>query len=74
MAKPRNGRRRRIKSLSELAPDRPTLADEEWSEMSENGKTPRPMPRLKERYQTEIVPALMKEFGYANVMQSPRLV
>lgn len=42
--------------------------------MSENGKTPRPMPRLKERYQTEIVPALMKEFGYANVMQSPRLV
>jgi large subunit ribosomal protein L5 len=30
-------------------------------------------PRLKERYQKEIVPALMKEFGYQNVMQVPRL-
>jgi large subunit ribosomal protein L5 len=31
------------------------------------------MPRLKERYQKEIVPALMNEFGYKNVMQVPRL-
>ncbi|MEJ2559889.1 MAG: 50S ribosomal protein L5 [Anaerolineae bacterium] len=31
------------------------------------------MPRLKERYQTEIVPALMEEFGYENVMQVPHL-
>ena len=30
-------------------------------------------PRMKERYQEEIVPALMKEFGYANVMQVPRM-
>lgn len=30
--------------------------------------------RLRERYQTEIVPALMNEFGYANVMEVPRLV
>ena len=28
-------------------------------------------PRLKERYRKEIVPALMKEFGYSNVMQAP---
>ncbi len=42
--------------------------------MSENEKTPRPMPRMKERYQTEIVPALMKEFNYTNVMQAPRFV
>ena len=27
---------------------------------------------MKERYQQEIVPALMKEFGYSNVMQAPR--
>jgi large subunit ribosomal protein L5 len=33
-----------------------------------------PTPRLKVRYQQEIVPALMKEFNYANVMQVPRLV
>jgi large subunit ribosomal protein L5 len=30
--------------------------------------------RLRERYQTEIAPALMKEFSYANVMEVPRLV
>jgi large subunit ribosomal protein L5 len=31
------------------------------------------MTRLKERYQKEVVPALRKEFGYANVMAVPRL-
>jgi len=31
-------------------------------------------PRLKTRYQQEIAPNLFKEFGYANVMQVPRMV
>jgi large subunit ribosomal protein L5 len=31
------------------------------------------VPRLKERYREEVVPALMKEFGYRNVMEAPRL-
>jgi large subunit ribosomal protein L5 len=31
------------------------------------------VPRLKERYREEVVPALVKEFGYKNVMQAPRL-
>jgi large subunit ribosomal protein L5 len=30
-------------------------------------------PRLKEMYAKEVVPALMKEFSYRNVMQVPRL-
>jgi large subunit ribosomal protein L5 len=30
-------------------------------------------PRLKTRYQNEIIPALVKEFNYKNVMQAPRL-
>src|SRR5690348_12358023 len=30
-------------------------------------------PRLKEKYRTEIAPALRDEFGYANVMQIPGL-
>ncbi len=30
--------------------------------------------RLKQRYRDEIAPALRSEFGYANVMQIPRLV
>ncbi len=29
--------------------------------------------QLKERYTTEVVPALQKQFGYANPMQVPRL-
>ncbi|HEX7992748.1 MAG TPA: 50S ribosomal protein L5 [Streptosporangiaceae bacterium] len=32
-----------------------------------------PVPRLKERYQSEIAPALREEFGLANVMQVPTL-
>jgi large subunit ribosomal protein L5 len=31
------------------------------------------MAALKEKYQTEVVPELMKSFGYKNVMQVPRL-
>jgi large subunit ribosomal protein L5 len=31
------------------------------------------MPRLKEKYLNEIVPAMMKEQGYSNSMQVPRL-
>ena len=30
-------------------------------------------PRLKGRYREEIVPAMMQEFGYCNVMEVPRL-
>ncbi len=30
-------------------------------------------PRLKQRYRDEIAPALMREFGYRNVMQAPRV-
>jgi large subunit ribosomal protein L5 len=30
-------------------------------------------PRLKQKYQAEIIPALMKEFSYKNIMQVPRL-
>ena len=31
------------------------------------------VPRLKEQYRKEAVPALMEAFGYDNVMQAPRL-
>jgi len=30
-------------------------------------------PRLKERYQFEVLPALLEQFSYKNVMQAPRL-
>jgi large subunit ribosomal protein L5 len=31
------------------------------------------MARLKQKYQDEVVPALMEEFGYSNVMEVPKL-
>jgi len=31
------------------------------------------MPRLKDRYRSDVVPALMKRFEYSNVMQVPRV-
>lgn len=31
------------------------------------------MNRLKERYQKEVVPAMMERFGYTNVMQVPKI-
>ncbi len=37
-------------------------------------ESPAPAPRLAERYRTEVVPALMKRFGYTNVNQVPRLL
>lgn len=42
--------------------------------MSENGSRPaHHVPRMKVQYQNDIVPAMLKEFGYKNVMQVPRL-
>ena len=32
------------------------------------------IPRLKQRYRDEIVPALREEFGFGNVMEVPRVV
>jgi large subunit ribosomal protein L5 len=42
--------------------------------MADNGNNgQRELPRLKQRYRTDAIPALMKEFSYKNVMQVPRL-
>lgn len=37
-------------------------------------KTTTYIPRLQNKYKNEVVPALMKKFGYSSVMQCPRLV
>ena len=31
------------------------------------------MERLREQYEKEVVPALMKKFGYKSIMQVPKL-
>jgi large subunit ribosomal protein L5 len=37
-------------------------------------RTQAPPPRLRQRYRTDVAPALREEFGYPNVMQVPGLV
>ena len=32
------------------------------------------IPRIQTKYKQEVIPALMKKFGYKTVMQCPRLV
>ena len=32
-----------------------------------------PVPRLKEQYRNDVVPAMMETFGYENMLQTPRL-
>ncbi|OQW65046.1 MAG: 50S ribosomal protein L5 [Nitrospira sp. ST-bin4] len=41
--------------------------------MDEGSEESKFRPRLRDTYQQKVVPALMKEFGYKNVMQVPRL-
>jgi large subunit ribosomal protein L5 len=43
------------------------------SEREESKSEPKVPPRLKETYRREVLPALMKEFGYRNPMQAPRV-
>lgn len=40
---------------------------------TETAPTPAPTPRLKQRFEDEIAAALREEFGYRNVMQTPKL-
>jgi len=56
------------KGASDKAPDKKAGAKPESAPAG-----PKVPPRLKEAYRDRIVPALMKEFGYKNPMQVPRL-
>lgn len=43
------------------------------AETKEKRAEPGPVPRLKERFQRDVLPALMKEFGYSNALEVPRV-
>jgi large subunit ribosomal protein L5 len=60
--------------LSPRAKVKVTSPKQEGTEAKpEKAKAERSKPRLKEKYFTQVLPALFKEFGYNNVMQVPRL-
>ena len=64
----RDGRRRPPASASPSAPVR--TSDDHDRQLQPRTAAP----RLKPRYREEIAPALLQEFGFANVMQVPGLV
>src|SRR5215208_5694249 len=67
MAKVEKGRSGKT---SERKTAKKDTAPQQLDEGSEESKF---KPRLRDMYQEKVVPALMKEFGYKNVMQVPRL-
>lgn len=59
--------------LKKEAPQKEPPAAAAQPEKAKEPRVPYPVPRLKETYRQQAVPALMKEFGYTNPMQVPRL-
>jgi large subunit ribosomal protein L5 len=41
--------------------------------MADTNNTAAPKPRLREQYDNQAVPALIKQFNYKNVMQAPKI-
>lgn len=60
-------------------PDKKAKPETRKEDKSEKGgKAQRPtrssqLPRLKERYRKELIPTLVREFGYKNIMQVPKV-
>jgi large subunit ribosomal protein L5 len=73
MAKPEQAAKPEQKKESKGAKGTPPPASKEQKGAA--GKRPKSAtpPRLKERYRKEILPTLMREFNYQNVMQAPRV-
>jgi large subunit ribosomal protein L5 len=70
MAATKTSRARRGADAAAAAPDEAASGSGSGGGTAVAEKVP---PRLKERYVTEIAPALREEFGFANVMQVPTL-
>jgi hypothetical protein len=48
-------------------------ASGETKVMADTNNTAAPKPRLREQYDTQVVPALIKQFNYKNMMQAPKI-
>lgn len=63
------------KGAKDKAPEKKPSAKKEAAPAAKEQRPagPKVIPRLKEGYRGQVVPALMKEFGYKNPMQVPKL-
>ncbi len=73
-AAPKGGEKEK-KASGKKAPAKEVAAaaKESHKQPAEVAAGPRVPPRMKDTYRGKVVPALMKEFGYKNPMQVPRL-
>ena len=51
----------------------PLMAKTSKKRPAKNAKKKINMPRLKDRYQKEVIPEMMKRFGYKSVMAVPKI-
>ncbi|MBS0149812.1 MAG: 50S ribosomal protein L5 [Nitrospira sp.] len=61
------------KSKATSKPTDRKSAKKEVPQLDEGSAESKFRPRLRDTYEQQVVPALMKEFGYKNVMQVPKL-
>ena len=62
------------KTTAKAAPKKAAAPKAEESKPAKKAFVPHePVNRLEKKYRSEIVPALVKEFGYSSVMMTPRL-
>ena len=62
-----------VKSRSSKPSERKSSKKESVAPLDQGSEESKFRPRLRDKYEQQVVPALMKEFGYKNVMQVPRL-
>lgn len=73
-AAPRGGEKEKKASGKKgPAKEAAAAAKEPQKQVAEAPAGPRVPPRMKEAYREKVIPALMKEFGYKNPMQVPKL-
>ncbi len=72
MAKPEPGKPDAKKEQKEQKSAPQKAADAKGGAAAKRAKSA-VLPRLKDRYRKEIIPTLMREFGYRNIMQVPKI-
>lgn len=61
------------KTRSSKPSERKSSKKESAAPLDQGSEESKFRPRLRDMYEQQVVPALMKEFGYKNVMQVPKL-
>ena len=67
------GQKEEAKAPKPKAAARTTSRKKQPAAEAKAANAPAPKPRMQERYKQDVAPAMIKDFGYGNVMQVPRI-